>query len=167
MTHAAAHDGSQLGAVLDRDNTASNVWAEPPTARRPTSPCSTPRPRAAIPAQKAQRQAMPAHITRGNVTRARIRSRVQHVFAAQKCRLGLVSHRRHGARPGQDRPRQPCLQFHPAGRAPGSARARVRHPPATRRITKPPRLFAVSMRRGPQGRQFGSVERLRRSGSAL
>jgi hypothetical protein len=27
--------------------------------------------------------------------------------------------------------------------------------------------WTVSMRRGPQGRQFGSVERLRRSGSAL
>ena len=33
---------------------------------------------------------MPAHIVRGNATRARARSRVEHVFAAQKCRLGLV-----------------------------------------------------------------------------
>jgi transposase, IS5 family len=33
---------------------------------------------------------MPAHIVRGNATRARVRSRVEHVFAAQKCRLGLV-----------------------------------------------------------------------------
>lgn len=33
---------------------------------------------------------MPAHIARGNATRARVRSRVEHVFAAQKCRLGLV-----------------------------------------------------------------------------
>jgi IS5 family transposase len=32
---------------------------------------------------------MPAHIARGNATRARVRSRVEHVFAAQKCRLGL------------------------------------------------------------------------------
>jgi Transposase DDE domain len=28
ITHAAAHDGGQLGAVLDRDNTASDVWAD-------------------------------------------------------------------------------------------------------------------------------------------
>ena len=28
VTHAAAHDGGQLGAVLDRDNTASDVWAD-------------------------------------------------------------------------------------------------------------------------------------------
>jgi hypothetical protein len=27
VTHAAAYDGGQLGAVLDRDNTASEVWA--------------------------------------------------------------------------------------------------------------------------------------------
>jgi transposase, IS5 family len=33
---------------------------------------------------------MPAHIARGNTSRARVRSRVEHVFAAQKCRLGLV-----------------------------------------------------------------------------
>ena len=28
ITHAAAHDGAQFGAVLDRDNTASDVWAD-------------------------------------------------------------------------------------------------------------------------------------------
>ena len=33
---------------------------------------------------------MPGHIVRGNATRARVRARVEHVFAAQKCRLGLV-----------------------------------------------------------------------------
>ena len=33
---------------------------------------------------------MPTHIARGNATRARVRSRVEHVFAAQKCRLGLI-----------------------------------------------------------------------------
>lgn len=28
VTHAAAHDGGQLGAVLDKSNTASDVWAD-------------------------------------------------------------------------------------------------------------------------------------------
>jgi hypothetical protein len=28
ITHAAAHDGGQLGAVLDRVNTASDGWAD-------------------------------------------------------------------------------------------------------------------------------------------
>jgi IS5 family transposase len=33
---------------------------------------------------------LPAHIARGYATRARGRARVEHVFAAQKCRLGLI-----------------------------------------------------------------------------
>jgi hypothetical protein len=33
---------------------------------------------------------MPRHVARGNARRARIRSRVEHVFAAQKCRFALV-----------------------------------------------------------------------------
>jgi hypothetical protein len=35
VTHAARYDGSQLGAVLDPDNTASDVWAD--TASRSTA----------------------------------------------------------------------------------------------------------------------------------
>jgi transposase, IS5 family len=41
ITHAAAYDGGQLGVVLDRDNTASEVWPTPPTARPPTWHCSS------------------------------------------------------------------------------------------------------------------------------
>jgi hypothetical protein len=37
-----------------------------------------------------RRRKMPDHIARGNATRARVRSGVGHVFAVQKCRLGLV-----------------------------------------------------------------------------
>jgi hypothetical protein len=33
---------------------------------------------------------MPATVRRGNATRARVRVAIEHVFAAQKCRLGLV-----------------------------------------------------------------------------
>jgi hypothetical protein len=33
---------------------------------------------------------MPSHIDRGTATRVRVRSRVEHVFAVQKCRLGLL-----------------------------------------------------------------------------
>jgi IS5 family transposase len=33
---------------------------------------------------------MPAHVARGNAARARVRSLVEHVFAAQKRRMGLV-----------------------------------------------------------------------------
>jgi IS5 family transposase len=33
---------------------------------------------------------MPPHVARGNATRARVRSRVEHVFAAEKRGMGLV-----------------------------------------------------------------------------
>jgi transposase, IS5 family len=91
LTHAAAHDGGQLGAVLDHDNTASDVWAD--TAYRSAINLALLERRGLKPQfqrKKPRGRKMPAHIARGNATRARVRSRVEHVFAAQKCRLGLV-----------------------------------------------------------------------------
>ena len=91
VTHAAAYDGGQLGAVLDRDNTASAVWAD--TAYRSAANLALLERRGLRPKfqrKKPRSKPMPAHLIRGNATRARVRSRVEHVFAAQKCRLGLV-----------------------------------------------------------------------------
>jgi transposase, IS5 family len=91
VTHAAAYDGGQLGAVLDRDNTASDVWAD--TAYRSAANLVLLERRGRRPQfqrKKPRGRKMPAHIARGNATRARVRARVEHVFAAQKCRLGLV-----------------------------------------------------------------------------
>ena len=91
ITHAAAYDGGQLSAVLDRDNTASDVWAD--TAYRLAANLALLERRGLTPQfqrKKPRGRKMPAHIARGNATRDRVRSRVEHVFAAQKCRLGLV-----------------------------------------------------------------------------
>jgi transposase, IS5 family len=91
VTHAAAYDGGQLGVVLDRDNTASDVWAD--TAYRSAANLALLDGRGLKPQfqrKKPRGKKMPAHIARGNATRARVRSRVEHVFAAQKCRLGLL-----------------------------------------------------------------------------
>jgi IS5 family transposase len=91
VTHAAAHDGGQLAAVLDHDNTASDVWAD--TAYRSAANLAVLERRGLKPQfqrKKPRGRKMPAHIARGNATRARVRSRVEHVFAAQKCRLRLV-----------------------------------------------------------------------------
>ena len=91
VTHAAAYDGGQLGAVLDGDNTASAVWAD--TAYRSAKNLALLDRRGLKPQfqrKKPRGKTMPAHIARGNATRARVRSRVEHVFAAQKCRLGLI-----------------------------------------------------------------------------
>ena len=91
VTHAAAYDGGQLGAVLDRDNTASEVWAD--TAYRSAANLALLERRGLKPQfqrKKPGGKPMPAHLVRGNATRARVRSLVEHVFAAQNCRLGLV-----------------------------------------------------------------------------
>ncbi len=91
VTHAARHDGSQLGAVLDPGNTASDVWAD--TAYRGRANLELLARRGLV-AQfqraKPRGKPMPAHIARGNATRARVRSRVEHVFAATKVRMRLV-----------------------------------------------------------------------------
>ena len=91
VTHAARHDGSQLGAVLDANNTASGVWAD--TAYRSKANVEMLDRRGLVPEfqrAKPRGRPMPAHIARGNATRARVRSLVEHVFATEKRRMGLV-----------------------------------------------------------------------------
>lgn len=91
VTHAAAHDGAQLGTVLDPANTASSVWAD--TAYRSGANIDLLERRGLKPEfqrAKPRGKPMPRHIARGNARRARIRSRVEHVFAAQKRRFDLV-----------------------------------------------------------------------------
>ena len=91
VTHAAAHDGHQLTYVLDPDNTASAVWAD--SAYRSRANRAALERCGLMPAfqhAKPKGKALPAHIRRGNVTRARIRCRIEHVFAAQKRRFHLV-----------------------------------------------------------------------------
>ena len=91
VTHAAAHDGGQLEALLDRDNLASGVWAD--TAYRSQANLTLLE-RRGLAAQfqraKPRGKPMPAHIRRGNATRAKVRAKVEHVFATQKRRLHLV-----------------------------------------------------------------------------
>jgi IS5 family transposase len=91
VTHAARYDGSQLGAVLDRNNTASEVWAD--TAYRSVANLALLDRRGLKPQfqrKKPRGRKMPTHIARGNATRAQVRARVEHVLAAQKCRLRLI-----------------------------------------------------------------------------
>jgi IS5 family transposase len=91
VTHAARHDGSQLGAVLDPNNTASGVWAD--TAYRSRANVELLDRLGLVPEfqrAKPRGRPMPAHISRGNATRARVRSLVEHVFATEKRRMGLI-----------------------------------------------------------------------------
>jgi IS5 family transposase len=91
VTHAAAHDGGQLGAVLDPGNTASAVWAD--TAYRSKANLAMLERRGLTPElhrPKPRGRPMPEPVRRANAARSRIRSAVEHVFAAQKRRLHLV-----------------------------------------------------------------------------
>ena len=91
VTHAAAHDGAQLAAVLDPDNTASGVWAD--TAYRSKDNLAMLTRRGLV--ERLQRskprgRPMAPNVRRGNAKRAKVRVHVEHVFAVQKRRLGLV-----------------------------------------------------------------------------
>lgn len=91
VTHAAAHDGGQLGDLLDADNTASPVWAD--SAYRSKANVALLARHGRVPQfqrPKPRGRQMPPHIARGNATRARVRVAIEHVFAAQKCRLHLL-----------------------------------------------------------------------------
>jgi IS5 family transposase len=91
VTDAATHDGGQLGRLLDSANTANTVWAD--TAYRSAANVALLARRGLVPQfqrAKPRGRPMPAHIARGNASRARVRVAVAHVFAAQKCRLGLL-----------------------------------------------------------------------------
>jgi IS5 family transposase len=91
VTAAATHDGRQLGRLLDPDNTARGVWAD--TAYRSAANVALLARRGLVPQfqrPKPRGRAMPPHIARGNATRAQVRVAIEHVFAAQKCRLGLL-----------------------------------------------------------------------------
>ncbi len=91
VTHAARHDGSQLAALLDPNNTASGVWAD--TAYRSKVNLRL-LDRQSLVAQfqraKPRGRPMPPHIARGNATRAQVRARVEQVFASEKCGMRLV-----------------------------------------------------------------------------
>jgi transposase, IS5 family len=91
VTDAARHDGRQLGQLLDPHNTASAVGAD--TAYRSTANVALLARRGLVP--QFQRptprgKPMPPQLARGNASRARVRVAIEHVFAVQKCCLGLV-----------------------------------------------------------------------------
>jgi IS5 family transposase len=91
VTDAASHDGRQLGKLLDPHNTASGVWAD--AAYRSAANAALLARRGLVPhlqRPKPRGRPMPPHMVRGNASRARVRVAIEHVFAAQKCRLGLV-----------------------------------------------------------------------------
>jgi IS5 family transposase len=90
VTSAAAHDGAQLGAVLDKTNTASSVWAD--TAYRSKANeahLAKNGLRSKIHFRRKPGRDLPPSQKKANRARSKIRSAVESVFAAEKHVFGL------------------------------------------------------------------------------
>lgn len=90
-TNAVAHDGARLEDVLDRRNTASDVWAD--TAYRSEKDEAMLIRRglvSRIHRKKPKGKPMPERMRIANAQKSKVRSAVEHVFAHQKGPMGLV-----------------------------------------------------------------------------
>jgi IS5 family transposase len=89
VTDAARHDSTELDAVLDPDNTSSEVWADSAyrsaeikvqLAERGMKSC--------IHRKGARNRPLSAREEKANATRSRVRARVGHVFGHQANAMG-------------------------------------------------------------------------------
>src|SRR6478609_114443 len=81
-TDAARHDGAQLPALVVKTNTASDVWAD--TAYRSKANekhLADNHLRSQIHRKKPQGRPMPAHVSRANGIKSKVRATIEHVFA--------------------------------------------------------------------------------------
>lgn len=90
-TDAAAYEGARLReGLLDKNNTAASVWAD--TAYRSAANEAFLAKNgfvSRIHRKKPNGRAMPDAVRRANALKSTVRSRVEHVFAEQKDRMGL------------------------------------------------------------------------------
>jgi IS5 family transposase len=90
VTDAAQHDSRSFADLLDPENTASRVWAD--TAYRTKRNLEVLERRGLserILFRRAPRHGLSEQQAKANASRARIRSGIEHVFAAQKHRMAL------------------------------------------------------------------------------
>jgi IS5 family transposase len=90
-TDAAAYEGARLReGLLDKTNTASSVWAD--TAYRSAANETFMEKNgfvSRVHRKKPKGKPMPDAVRRANAEKSKVRSRVEHVFAEQKDRMGL------------------------------------------------------------------------------
>lgn len=107
---ANAHDGARLPDVVSKDNTGSGVWADTAyRSKKNHSLLAKGMFKSHIHQKKPPRHPMPERIARANAKRSAVRSAVEHAFAGQKHRMGLVVRTIGIARPHQDRHGEPRL----------------------------------------------------------
>jgi IS5 family transposase len=91
VTDAAAHAGARLADLLDPGNTASEVWAD--TGYRSQKNEDLLRQRmlkSHIHRKKPAGRRMPDRTARANAKKSAVRAQIEHVFAEQKARMGLL-----------------------------------------------------------------------------
>ena len=89
VTDAARHDSQELDALLDANNTASDVWAD--SAYRSAeieAKLAEHGRKSRIHRRPARNRPLSAREQRGNTTRSRVRARVEHVFGHQASAMG-------------------------------------------------------------------------------
>jgi IS5 family transposase len=91
VTDAARHDGALLPALIDRTNTASDIWADTSYRSRANERYLADHGlRSRIHRKKPQGKPMPANTARANGRKSKVRAAVEHVFAHEKGPMGLV-----------------------------------------------------------------------------
>ena len=90
-TDAAAYEGARLReGLLDKTNTASLVWADTAYRSKVNEEFLAKNGFVSrIPRKKPPRRPMPETMRRANALKSEVRSRVEHVFAMQKDKMGL------------------------------------------------------------------------------
>src|SRR5690242_18382907 len=90
VTDAARYDGALLPQLIDRNNTAGDVWADTAYRSRKNEKFLASRLlRSQIHRKKPKGAPMPRHTAHANARKSAIRSAVEHVFARQKGAMSL------------------------------------------------------------------------------
>ena len=91
VTSASAYDGAQLCNVLNRGNTGSTVWADTAYRSKKNEAWLEKNGYVSdIHHKKPKGRPMSEATSRANGRRSKVRAFVEHVFAQQKCRMGLI-----------------------------------------------------------------------------
>jgi IS5 family transposase len=89
VTDAARHDSQELDALLDPDNTASDVWADSAYRSAEIEANLAERGyRSRIHRRPARNRPLSRREQQGNTTRSRVRARIEHVFGHQASAMG-------------------------------------------------------------------------------
>jgi transposase, IS5 family len=90
VTDAARYDGAVLPDVIDKNNTASEVWADTAYRSKVNEKYLADNGlRSQIHRKKPKGRPMPQRTARANGRKSKVRSAVEHVFARQKGPMGL------------------------------------------------------------------------------